>query len=70
MGELVFSELDIQPLGADAALAMGRWRIKREGDSPSGAFSLVFRKHGGTWQIVHDHTSKDEEVEPEQRPPS
>ena len=57
MGTLSFSELEITPLGPDAALAFGRWHLKRETDAPSGLFTLLFRKTSGGWRIVHDHTS-------------
>jgi len=60
MGTLTFSELDITLLGPDAALAFGRWRLRREKDEPSGLFTLVFRKTPDGWRIVHDHTSAAE----------
>ncbi|HKS35860.1 MAG TPA: DUF4440 domain-containing protein [Verrucomicrobiae bacterium] len=60
MGALTFSDLDIALLGPDAALAFGRWRLKRERDEPSGLFTLVFRKTPDGWRIVHDHTSAAE----------
>jgi len=60
MGTLTFSELEITLLGPDAALAFGRWRLKREQDEPSGLFTLVFRKTPDGWRIVHDHTSAAE----------
>lgn len=60
MGTLTFSDLDITLLGSDAALAFGRWRLKREKDEPSGLFTLVFRKTADGWRIVHDHTSAAE----------
>jgi len=57
MGTLTFSELEVTVIGADAALAFGRWRLQREKDTPSGLFTLVFRKTAEGWRIVHDHTS-------------
>jgi beta-aspartyl-peptidase (threonine type) len=59
MGRLTFDELEVYPLGADAAFVLGRWRLHREADSPGGNFSLVFRRLDGRWVIVHDHTSSD-----------
>lgn len=61
MGSLAFSELEITPLGHDAALVLGNWRLTREDDTPGGKFSLVFRRIDGQWLIVHDHTSKAEQ---------
>ena len=57
MGTLSFSELEITSLGPDAALAFGRWQLRRGPDAPSGLFSLIFRKTPAGWRIVHDHTS-------------
>jgi len=60
MGRLTFSEVEVTPLSADAALVLGRWRLQREKDEPSGLFTLVFRKLPEGWRIVHDHTSSAE----------
>jgi len=57
MGTLKFSNLEIMPLGADSAVALGRWKLKRAKDQPHGRFSLIFRKTADGWRIVHDHTS-------------
>src|SRR5438105_11652727 len=57
MGTLTFSELEIEKLGPDSAVAFGRWELKRESDNPHGRFTLIFRKTPDGWRIVHDHTS-------------
>jgi ketosteroid isomerase-like protein len=57
MGTLTFSDLDITVLSKDAALVLGRWRLKRSHDEPHGTFTLLFRKTKSGWKIVHDHTS-------------
>jgi beta-aspartyl-peptidase (threonine type) len=58
MGRLSFSELEIHPLGEDAAWALGRWHLDDAGGAAmGGVFSLVFRRFDGRWLIVHDHTS-------------
>ena len=57
MGTLMFSDLEIEPLGPDSALALGRWELKRASDNPHGRFTLIFRKMSDGWRIVHDHTS-------------
>jgi ketosteroid isomerase-like protein len=57
MGMLTFSELEITVLSKDAALVLGRWRLKRANDEPHGTFSLLFRKTKAGWRIVHDHSS-------------
>ena len=57
MGTLKFSNLEITPLGADSAVALGGWKLKRAKDQPHGRFTLIFRKTADGWRIVHDHTS-------------
>jgi ketosteroid isomerase-like protein len=57
MGALTFSELKITPLGGDAALVIGRWKLARKSDKPHGIFTLLFRRTPAGWRIVHDHTS-------------
>jgi uncharacterized protein (TIGR02246 family) len=57
MGTLTFSDLEIQPLGNDAAVVLGRWETKRVKDKPHGHFTLIFRRTPDGWRIVHDHTS-------------
>ncbi len=57
MGRTTFSELEVRPLGASAALVLGRWELERAPDPIGGNFSLVMQKLDGQWRIVHDHTS-------------
>jgi ketosteroid isomerase-like protein len=57
MGTLTFSDLQITPLSADAAVALGAWKLKRAQDQPHGRFTLIFRRLPEGWRIVHDHTS-------------
>ena len=58
MGRLRFEELDVQPLSPDAAFVRGRWQLTMKDDShPGGLFTLLLRRIGGEWKIVHDHTS-------------
>ena len=57
MGMLTFSDLEITMLSKDAALVLGRWRLKRANDEPHGTFTLLFRKTKTGWKIVHDHSS-------------
>lgn len=68
MGKLKFSELELQPLGDDAALVLGRWQVQPAGGGAErgGNFSLVFRRIDGRWVIVHDHTSVGGETAPKQ----
>lgn len=57
MGTLTFSDLEIEQLGPDSAVALGRWELKRANDTPHGRFTLIFRHTPDGWRIVHDHTS-------------
>jgi ketosteroid isomerase-like protein len=57
MGRLTFSDIEITPLSADAAIVLGRWQLVRQTDKPHGIFTLLFRRTPVGWRIVHDHTS-------------
>jgi ketosteroid isomerase-like protein len=57
MGELEFSSLEIHSLGADSALVLGHWHLKRSVGDAGGVFSLVFHRFPVGWRIIHDHTS-------------
>ena len=57
MGTLTFSDLEITPLGRNAVVVLGRWRLKRAQDRPHGRFTLIFGLTWDGWRIVHDHTS-------------
>ncbi|MGA9768796.1 MAG: DUF4440 domain-containing protein [Blastocatellia bacterium] len=57
MGILDFSDIQIELLSPASAFVRGHWRLKMSASEPGGLFTLVFRKAGGAWKIVHDHTS-------------
>ena len=57
MGTLSFSELEITVLNKKSAFVKGRYTLVRKNDTPTGLFTLVFRKLDGEWKVVHDHTS-------------
>jgi ketosteroid isomerase-like protein len=57
MGTLTFSDLETTLIGSDAAIVLGRWRLKRAADEPHGTFTLIFRRTMQGWKIIHDHTS-------------
>jgi uncharacterized protein (TIGR02246 family) len=61
MGTLSFSEIEVTMLSPDAAIVLGRWRLKRTNDEPHGRFTLIFRRLPEGWRIVHDHTSAAKE---------
>jgi len=61
MGRLGFDGIEVIPLGEDAALARGAWRlVMTDGKEPHGLFTLLLRRFDGAWRIVHDHTSSGE----------
>lgn len=60
--DLAFDQLEVRPLGPGFALAHGRWTLFEPGFeiqtvSGQGRFSLVLRKEGERWRIIHDHSS-------------
>lgn len=57
MGVLSFSDLDINILGKESAVVLGKWSLQRENDNPNGVFTLTFRKLKEGWRIILDHTS-------------
>ncbi len=57
MGHLEFTEVELQPIGAHGAVALGHWALTETPKASDGVFSLVFAKIDGRWVIVHDHTS-------------
>lgn len=57
MGTLAFTDLDVEVLSPQHALVFGRWTLTREGDAPTGLFTLHMEKQNGHWKIVSDHTS-------------
>jgi len=60
MGTLIFSALEVHPLGDDHAVCVGRYRLersKKSGGNAEGIFSLVLEKTPDGWKIVVDHTT-------------
>ncbi|HEV7484575.1 MAG TPA: nuclear transport factor 2 family protein [Thermoanaerobaculia bacterium] len=57
MGTLVFSDLDLRPLGREDVIVTGAWKLTRDADSPHGRFTLIFHRRLEGWRIVYDHSS-------------
>lgn len=57
MGKLRFTILRIQPLAADCYFVLGKWELTRSIEDVAGHYTLIFRKIGGQWVIVADHSS-------------
>jgi ketosteroid isomerase-like protein len=59
MGRLAFDVVEVQPVGADGAVMLGRWRLTETPQAGSGVFSVVAERRPEGWRIVHDHTSSE-----------
>jgi ketosteroid isomerase-like protein len=59
MGHLDFELLSVQPLGADGAIILGRWRLTNTPVAAGGVFSVALARDATGWHVVHDHTSID-----------
>lgn len=57
MGKLSFDILRVSRLTADYYFVLGKWMLKRSRGNLSGHYTLLFRKIGGQWVIVVDHSS-------------
>lgn len=59
MGTLKFTDLEIMVLSPDYAEVFGKFHLSRDksvGDA-SGLFTLLMRREGDQWLVLHDHTS-------------
>jgi uncharacterized protein (TIGR02246 family) len=59
MGRLTFDILEVQPVGSDGAVVLGRWRLTDTPQAGGGVFSVVLERRAEGWRIVHDHTSSE-----------
>lgn len=60
MGKLRFTILSLEKTGRHSAFMLGQWQLQRqEGgkEDIGGYFTLLWRRIGGAWRIVCDHTS-------------
>lgn len=57
MGKLTFTILSLQILSPESAYVIGKWHLVRTKDEVGGHFTLLWKKIGGKWLIVADHTS-------------
>jgi ketosteroid isomerase-like protein len=60
MGQLGFSQLQVQPLDAHFATVTGHFHLEREksgGGNSDGYFLLVFEKTADGWKIVRDDST-------------
>jgi ketosteroid isomerase-like protein len=59
MGRLDFTDLAVNILSGDAAYVLGRFKLDIGGEHREGVFTLILRRTGEGWRIVHDHTSSE-----------
>jgi len=57
MGKLHFKILELKPLSEEIYFVAGKWDLSRSLGNIGGYFSLLFRKIGGEWKIICDHTN-------------
>jgi beta-aspartyl-peptidase (threonine type) len=57
MGQLTFSEVEIEELSPTSAWVRGRWQVVRGKEKLRGLFTLIVKKLPEGWRIIHDHTS-------------
>jgi ketosteroid isomerase-like protein len=57
MGQLAFTILQIDPVGADGAVVLGQWAVTGTDVAGDGVFSVVLERRPEGWRIIHDHTS-------------
>lgn len=57
MGKLHFDIHNVEVWDEKTVHMIGKFTLKRKADQPEGYFSLLWRKIGGQWRIVSDHSS-------------
>ena len=58
MGKLDFTVISIEFLSKKSAYVIGKWHLARtEGGDLAGHYTLLWKKIGGKWVIVADHSS-------------
>ena len=57
MGTLITENFDVEVLDKDDALVFGSWKLIRDGDEPSGLYTLHVKHIDGRWVVISDHTS-------------
>lgn len=57
MGKLTFTILTVDILSKKSAFVIGKWHLARQAGDLSGHYTLLWKKIGGKWVIVADHSS-------------
>lgn len=60
MGQLTFSDIKVDVLSPEWALAFGAWQLKRDGDwaDIGGRYTLLMKRTDAGWKVLYDHTSQ------------
>jgi beta-aspartyl-peptidase (threonine type) len=57
MGKLAFELIQVDSVGGDGAVVLGRWTLTETDHSGTGVFTVVLERRPEGWRIIHDHTS-------------
>jgi ketosteroid isomerase-like protein len=57
MGKLSYDILVVKRLSSEYYYVVGKWLLKRSIGDLGGYYNLLFKKIGGQWFIITDHTS-------------
>lgn len=57
MGKLTFTLIQVKKLSGKYYHVTGKWFLKRSVGDVGGHYTLLFRKIGGRWVIISDHSS-------------
>jgi len=56
-GELNFTDLEVNVLGADCAYVIGRYNLALKDTRREGLFTIIFKRFPEGWRIIHDQSS-------------
>jgi uncharacterized protein (TIGR02246 family) len=57
MGKLKFTIISVEQLSRKSAFVIGQWHLTRKAGDVAGHYTLLWKKIGGKWLIVADHSS-------------
>ncbi|HUU38455.1 MAG TPA: nuclear transport factor 2 family protein [Candidatus Desulfaltia sp.] len=56
-GELNFTDLEVNVLGAGCAYVIGRYNLALKDTRREGLFTIIFKRFPEGWRIIHDQSS-------------
>jgi|GEM_PF-1409424 len=59
LGQLSLERTDVEMVTDDVAIVTGRFNLVKNTEASSGVFTMVMKRIGGVWRIVHDHSVGD-----------